>query len=131
MSRRIGSLFCAVVILATLAALGCSRPAREIVPDRADGLNKIRAAYEQAQAKLGRAPENLDDIKQYIDGDAADLVQKYEIVWGVDYRKMSLPPPVLAYEKTAVNGQRYVATVMGVVPMSIEEFAKAVPSARP
>jgi hypothetical protein len=98
-----------------------------VTPERAAGLNKIRAAYGQAQTKLGRAPEKLDDLKPYLEGDADALAEKYEIVWGVDYRKMAMPPPVLAYEKTAVNGQRYVVTVMGVVPMSNEEFSKAVP----
>jgi hypothetical protein len=126
-SQRIKARWGALGLLALLVACGCSRPAREIAPERAGGLNQIRSAYEQSQTKLGRPPENLNDLKPYLEGDADELARKYEIVWGVDYHKMSMPPPVVAYEKTAVNGQRYVVTVMGVVPMSADEFAKAIP----
>ena len=36
-----------------------------------------------------------------------------------------MPPPIIAYEQKGAKGMRYVLTVMGIMPMSDEEFEKA------
>jgi hypothetical protein len=100
-----------------------------------ENLTRILAAYDQATRQLGRPPANLEEFRPFLTpyGNADEILrsphdgQPYGVVWGVDVRKSSLhtmPPPTLAYERHGVNGKRYVLTVMGVVPMTEEEFAQ-------
>jgi len=126
----------ALVIGVSLALSGCSSRARRVVKtSETENLTKILAAYDQATRQLGRPPANLEEFKPFLTpyGNADEILrspndgQPYGLVWGVDVRKSSLhmmPPPALAYETQGVNGKRYVLTVMGVVPMTEEEFAQ-------
>jgi hypothetical protein len=100
-----------------------------------ENLTKILAAYDQATRQLGRPPANLEEFKPFLTpyGNADEILrsphdgQPYGFVWGVNVQKSSLhtmPPSTLAYERQGVDGKRYVLTVMGIVPMTEEEFAQ-------
>src|SRR5262245_45050551 len=126
-----------VGLLVGLAAIGCSSratPSAAAVSET-ENLSKIERAYDKAIQKLGRPPADTEQLKPFLKefGDPDKILrsprdgQPYVILYGVHIRKVKLemPPPIWAYEKNGVNGKRYVLTVMGAVPMTDEEFAKA------
>jgi hypothetical protein len=127
--------FRAGFLLLTVTGCAPSVPQPALNPAHTENLTKIERAFDQAFEKLGRAPENADQLKPFLQeyGEPEEILrsphdgQPYEIIWGVNFRKVrfSMPPPIVAYEKQGVNGKRYVLTVMGVVAMTDKEFAKA------
>jgi len=101
-----------------------------------DNLSKIQRAYDLAVKSLGRPPARVEELRPFLKdaGDPDQILrsprdgQPYVVLCGVDFRKLridSIPPPIMAYEDTGKDGKRYVLTVMGVMPMSNAEFAKA------
>jgi hypothetical protein len=98
-------------------------------------LNQIGTAYDKATEKLGHPPQNLEQLKPFLKpyGDPETILRSphdglpYVILWGKNPRQAAfhtMPPPILAHEQQGVNGKRYVLTVMGVMPMTDEEFAQ-------
>jgi hypothetical protein len=99
-----------------------------------ENLSKIERAFDNATAKLGHPPANVEQLKPFLQefGDAEQILRSprdgepYVIIYGVDIRKpFEMPPPIWAHEKSGANGKRYVLTVMGSRSMTDEEFAKA------
>jgi hypothetical protein len=91
---------------------------------------------DQATTKLGRPPARVGELRPFLEqvGDPEQILRSprdglpYVIICGVDFRQLpitTMPPPIMAYEQVGANGKRYVLTVMGVMPMRDEEFAKA------
>jgi len=87
-------------------------------------------------AKNGRPPANAKEAWPFLQeqGDPETLLkspvdgQPYVVLWGVNWPTIpikEMPPPIVAYEKAGKGGTRYVYTVMGVMPMTDEEFARA------
>ncbi len=117
---------------------GCSQ--KEVKQQRdptEERLYKIGNAYLQSITRLGRAPTNIEEMKPELGGAVStDLLrspndgEEFVILWGVDYATLpsqgSDPYTVGAYEKTGVNGQRYVLRFpMGVLRMTDERLKKA------
>lgn len=126
------------VLLAILlsASAGCSsKPSADVAAvDETENLYKIERAYDAATKRLNRPPADVEQLKPFLreHGDPDTILksprdgQPYVIIFNADIRKgFEMPPPIVAHEKAGVNGKRYVLTVMGVVSMSDEEFAKA------
>ena len=131
-------LLLALGLWACTQPAGCSRssPAPLVKPGEGDNLSKIQRAYDQATKKLGRPPARVTELYPFLKevGDPERILCSprdglpYVIICGVDFRKLpitTMPPPIMAYEQFGANGYRYVLTVMGVMPMRDEEFAKA------
>src|SRR5262249_37545185 len=92
-------------------------------------------AYHQATKQLGRPPQNAEKLKPFLKqyGDPETILHPpqdglpYVILWGRNIRTTTIktmPPPIIAYEQQGVGGTRYVLTVMGIMPMTDEEFQK-------
>ena len=124
-----------LLVLFCLAPAGCSTKT-DVVQSETENLSKIRGAYEEAVARLGRPPRNLNELTPSLRkvGDPGELLRSrtgepYEIVWGVNPRKFSQKasfPGIIAYEKTGVNGKHYVVTSMGVAPLADEELSRII-----
>jgi hypothetical protein len=101
-------------------------------------LYRIGKAYVRATYRLKRAPTSFEEIKKSLEEPASeDLLrspndgQPFVIHWGVDFNKLAPgkedPFTVVAYEKTGVEGQRYVLRYpTQIVRMDEETFRKAV-----
>jgi hypothetical protein len=129
-------------LLAGAALAGCSAPPGLVVKQQdTENLSKIWMAYDQASRQQG-APQNVEQLKPFLKqhGEPETILNSprdglpYVILWGKNTRTVGLktmPPPLLAYEQQGVDGTRYVLTVMGVMPMSDEEFQTATAKAKP
>jgi len=112
------------LLLGCLAAAGCNSstgtppPADEETPT-SKNLDRIGDAYQRANIRLNHPPANLDDLLQDLreQGKPDELLrspndgEKYEIVWGVELRRLKAQGndvPVVAYEKRGKDGRRYV-----------------------
>ena len=130
-----------VVPLLAAFLTGCSSAPPPLIPrESADNLGMILAAYTEAFQKLQRPPNSMSELKPFLQKlGAPDTVlvsphdgQPYEIHWGVDPLESvsgsdpTVPQsPFIAYDRTGVDGIRYVATGMGVFRMSDQEFEQA------
>jgi hypothetical protein len=134
LSFQVGGL---VLVLASLMATGC-RPSAPGKDEHTSNLAHIGQAYDEATARLGRPPQDMDDLKPYLEryGRPDRILRSphdglpYVILWG---RKIgnptftSQPPTLLAYEQQGVGGTRYVLTAAGVMSMTDDEFERARP----
>jgi hypothetical protein len=123
-------------LLACSAVAGCSSsPSPVVRQEDVENLTKVGAAYAQATDKLGHPPQNPEQLKPFLKqyGDPETMLRSphdglpYVILWGRSIRNASfatMPPPIIAYEQQGVSGKRYVLTVMGIMPMTDEEFGK-------
>jgi hypothetical protein len=82
-------------------------------------LQYIGVSYVRATLRLNRPPARLDELLPDLQelGKADQILvspndgQPFEIVWGVELRKLKArgsAVPILAYEKTGKNGKRHV-----------------------
>jgi hypothetical protein len=125
--------------LFALVGLGCGGPAvvekeGSLSPQH---LRAISEAYLRANKKLGRPPQNLNEILPYLQkgGDPATFLhspedgEEYQIFWNIDV--MSMRPradgklPVLAFEKHGKDGKRYVLEGHYIRQLNDEDFHKA------
>ena len=126
----------ALLLLAGLALCGCSAaPPPAVNTEEAANLRAIQEAYNAVTRKLGRPPNNLNELKPALQerGHADEVLrsprdgQPYVILWGVKPGAgptPGLPAALVAYEKEGAAGKRYVLTTLGVVPLADEEFAR-------
>src|SRR5262245_17614920 len=119
-----------------LLIAGCSSKPADVGSgeDETEHLARIGRAYDAATKRLNRPPADVEQLKPFLrefgDPEAALRSprdgQPYVIVFGANIRKpFQMPPPIYAHEKEGVDGKRFVLTVMGVIQMTDEEFAKA------
>jgi hypothetical protein len=126
-----------LVLVGIVGLTGCGQGGgRELNPTQ-ERLYRIGKAYLRSCHALGRGPNDFGEIKDYIEGDIPeDLLvspndsQPFVILWGVDVTQLRYTRQttfyVLAYEKTGVNGSRYVLRYpIGLVLMTDEELQKA------
>ena len=132
------SFFKQILVLVGMVGLtGCGQGGgRELNPTE-ERLYKIGKAYLRACHALSRGPNDFGEIKQDIEGDIPeDLLvspndgKPFVILWGVDLTQLRFtrenPFTVLAYEKTAANGTRYVLRFpISLVLMTDDELQKA------
>jgi hypothetical protein len=123
-------------LLACGTLAGCSTsPHLSVKQHDAENLSRIGMAYDQATRQLGHPPQNAEQLKPFLKqhGDPETILRSshdglpYVVLWGRNSRataSKTMPPPILAHEQQGVNGVRYVLTVMGVMPMTDEEFQK-------
>jgi hypothetical protein len=112
------------------------RPPSPVDPDESSGerLHKIGLAINEATARLGRPPGNLDELRPYLreHGDPDRLVvspvdgQPFVLLWGIDVRSAAYDT-VLGYEQIGTGGRRFVLTASTVLQMTDDEFAKVAP----
>jgi hypothetical protein len=126
-----------VVLLGIVGLTGCGQSGGRALNPTEDRLNKIGKAYVRSCHALGRGPNDFGEIKQDIEGDIPEdfLVspndgKPFVILWGVDLTQLRFtrenPFTVLAYEKTAANGTRYVLRFpISLVLMTDDELQKA------
>ncbi len=92
-------------------------------------LVKVGEAYEAATAKLDRAPLNMAEFSPHFDDSNVDQTVRAKfpnptdivIVWGIDQRRAEYGP-IVAYEKNATNGRRYVVRGRQVFLMTDDEL---------
>jgi len=116
--------FCCV-LLGCVAAAGCRSSVKTALDaPAARNLEKIGDAYLRATQQKDKPPQGLDDLlpalKEQTTKESSrpeDLLrspnddEKYEIVWGVELRRMKATGndvPIIAFEKRGKDGQRYV-----------------------
>jgi hypothetical protein len=105
------------------ACRSSTKPVEAKVDEARVHLQTIAAAYEFAVQRNGRPPQNLDELRPFLQdrqqpGKTLDVLrspndgENYVIIWGVDYRELATQVPnpyvVLAYEKSGKAGKRYV-----------------------
>jgi hypothetical protein len=127
------------VILPAAAIIGVGllmvrRPPPPVEPDESSGerLHKIGLAINEATARLGRPPANLEELRPYVGehGDPDRLVvspldgQPFVILWGTDVRSVGYGT-VLGYERSGTGGRRFVLTASTVLQMTDEELNRA------
>lgn len=131
------------VASAALSLAGCGGEAPVVVEDdkSAQYLQQIGAAYSQATAKLGRPPQNANELSEIIksnpgSADPATILRSpddnedYVIVWGVDFREVAKArgnvDVIIAYEKTGKKGKRHVLKPPAqVMSLTAEQFKAA------
>ena len=126
-----------LLMVAIVDLTGCGQGGgRERNPTE-ERLYKIGTAYLRSCHALGRGPSDFGEIKEHIEGDVPeDLLvspndgKPFVILWGVDVTQLRFTRQnifyVLAYERTGVNGTRYVLRYpIGLVLMTDEELEKA------
>ncbi len=125
-----------IAVLALPLGSGCRSQAEVEVAGPRKSLRAINTAYMRATDKLNRAPANLKELLPYLkeQGDPEQLLrstddgEEFVIVWGVDHRTLAAgkkKAPVIAYERTAHGGKRYVLVGRAVLQMTDEEFRGA------
>jgi hypothetical protein len=133
---RFARLSIRMFAIALIALLGCTGGQVATPGPETTNLAKIQTAYLAAIEKNHRPPADEAEAMPFLEplGKPAEILvspidhEPYVILWGVDWRKSpipSMPPPIVAYEKTGQNGVRRVLTVMGVQTMTDDEFARA------
>ncbi len=132
-NRPLCRLLLALAFAAGVAGCGPRVVEKEGGDQGGENLLTLSRMYMRAQEKNNRPPRSADDLKP-VAAEFGDLEralvspndhQPYVIVWNVDLRNAANPYLVVAYEKTGVNGFRYVLTATGVNKLSQEEFIKA------
>jgi hypothetical protein len=127
----------AVALFGVLSAPGCSSKPTQIEENTAaPRLRKIMQAYDIAIYK-GKIPQNADDLKPFLlelapNDNPEEILRSpndnepYEVVWGTNLDRIEERNVVVAYEKTGVNGVRYVITNERIVKtMTDDEFRQA------
>jgi hypothetical protein len=130
---------CLALLGPFLALTGCT--ARKVdypLEPAEDRLYKLGKAYLQAGYRLGRPPQGAEDLKPNLEGDTPEGVlrsprdgEPFIVLWGIDYNALAPQPrdpfTVAAYEKTGVDGKRYVLRFpLAVALLSDEDLRKAV-----
>lgn len=111
------------LMLTMLVAVGCGGGSPQTVPIQVDPtrqqLERLGTAYLLTTARLNRPPAKLDELLPALKplGPTEQTLrslndgQEFVIVWGVELRQMKAEGnnvPVVAFEKTGKQGQRYV-----------------------
>jgi len=131
MFHRVLTAVCLACFPAFLGGCG-GGPTVVKVPSSMQHLKKISAAYIEATKNLGKPPNNLEELKPFLEklGDLDTILrspddgQEYKIFWGVDYNNAKTDKGylVLAYEQEGKDGKRYVLCVRQVLHLSNEKF---------
>lgn len=120
-----------------LCAAGCSGPKGTTLEEMkdAENLSRIEQAFEQFFEKTGKAPTGVDQLIPYLKpfGKPEEILksprdgQAYTIFYGINYRTKAFEDPstIIAHEKIGKNGARYALTIVGILAIPDEEFAKA------
>lgn len=128
------SILGVVCVLGVLAALGCHEDGKTPPPPTdTNMLRGIIRYYAAAAGELGRPPQKMEELKSIL----APLTsepdkylrstrdgEEFVVVWGLHLHQLPLDT-IVAYERTGVDGKRFVVNLDGVVrEVAADEFAK-------
>jgi hypothetical protein len=131
-----------VMLLAVFSTCGCGKSTVP-VDDDGENLRQLAVAYSQyAGMNRGVGPGDEQALKEFIAGQSGGEFdvnamfastrdgQPYVVLYGRQARlpRSDVPPDLIAYEHTGVDGQRYVAFGGGAMETLDEEsLAKLLP----
>jgi hypothetical protein len=99
------------------------------LPREQQNLSRIATAYLDAEARLGRPPKDVEELKPFLKdlGNPDDMLSSpndglpYAIVWGTNVKESrSGGFPILAYEQKGKDGQRLVVDSR-MMPWAVSE----------
>ncbi len=123
--------------LCGLMFVGCgeSEPVAVAIPQTYNNMKTLGAAYIQATQKNNRPPQKLEDLRPFVHpsinleqiAHSENDNQDFVIVWGVDFRTAGQQGgmPIVIYERTGLNGERYVCQFNDVQIFNEEQFKAA------
>ncbi len=130
MHKWINARFCGLFLVAAMNGCVSSPPEPH---EESEPLLQLLTAYIESSQSLKRPPKSEGELRKFLPDDADGLFisprdgKPYVLKYGINMNDPQLDPtnpPMIAWEQDGKNGVRHAISVMGLMQLDAEQFAK-------